>query len=778
MIIQGQARWAATGVLLVAIFFAHADLAQAQLRIVTYNTATAAPRNNTLTARSGADTVLAAIGAETMGGIAQPIDVLLLQEQFSMETSTQSFVDLLNDIYDPIDRTMYARSIVNGFASADFIPPPDTGAGGRPGLVYNTRSVSLIDEVAFGIANGSNQARQTLRYQLRPLGYDSSADFYVYNDHYKAGSTSNDKDRRLIEAQSVRNNADALGQGAHIIYAGDYNIRSSTETMYTELLAAGNGEAFDPIDMPGTWHESSSMRITHTQSPATSSQFSGQALSGVDDRFDFQLFSDEFQDGEGLSYLPGSYHAFGNNATHNCCNSPITSGTGAAPNVLTALTTASDHLPVVADYQLPAMMDAQLAPIPPTVSQGALVNINVMIENIANVLTSNGADELDYTLSVSGDLFGNATGTDFALGNANTHQVTLDTSAMGPRNGTITVTSSSQAVANGFFSFPVNFTVGEGGGPTFGIIAKDTFDTTLNRIRFSQSPAPGVYNSADDGFETYQVGVSASIPFQLIDESIDENDTLGIVDSSTKSDIWFGVTDTVNNDSIPAANPGTATATWEFDIFGVSGLQVSIDMGAMGDFEDGTDTFDWTYSIDGGTVQPLFTSSVDEADSANYTMAGGSVVILNDPLLMTDTGNTTTKLSNIFQTLTSELIESGSILTLELMASTNGGSEAYAFDNIIIWGFTGGSSLEADFNEDRDVDGADLAQWQGDFGLNENSDADGDSDSDGADFLVWQQQFGPGSNIAPLSRAVPEPTSAFLLGIAIVGIFLRLYRTS
>jgi hypothetical protein len=398
--------------------------------------------------------------------------------------------------------------------------------------------------------------------------------------------------------------------------------------------------------------------------------------------------------------------------------------------------------------------------------------------HIANVLTSNGADELDYTLSVSGDLFGNATGTDFALGNANTHQVTLDTSAMGPRNGTITVTSSSQAVANGFFSFPVNFTVGEGGGPTFGIIAKDTFDTTLNRIRFSQSPAPGVYNSADDGFETYQVGVSASIPFQLIDESIDENDTLGIVDSSTKSDIWFGVTDTVNNDSIPAANPGTATATWEFDIFGVSGLQVSIDMGAMGDFEDGTDTFDWTYSIDGGTVQPLFTSSVDEADSANYTMAGGSVVILNDPLLMTDTGNTTTKLSNIFQTLTSELIESGSILTLELMASTNGGSEAYAFDNIIIWGFTGGSSLEADFNEDRDVDGADLAQWQGDFGLNENSDADGDSDSDGADFLVWQQQFGPGSNIAPLSRAVPEPTSAFLLGIAIVGIFLRLYRTS
>jgi len=50
--------------------------------------------------------------------------------------------------------------------------------------------------------------------------------------------------------------------------------------------------------------------------------------------------------------------------------------------------------------------------------------------------------------------------------------------------------------------------------------------------------------------------------------------------------------------------------------------------------------------------------------------------------------------------------------------------------------------LPGDFDEDGDSDGEDLAQWQGDFGLNGNSDSDSDGDSDGADFLNWQRTFG------------------------------------
>ncbi|MDZ4656124.1 MAG: hypothetical protein SH868_00955 [Bythopirellula sp.] len=65
----------------------------------------------------------------------------------------------------------------------------------------------------------------------------------------------------------------------------------------------------------------------------------------------------------------------------------------------------------------------------------------------------------------------------------------------------------------------------------------------------------------------------------------------------------------------------------------------------------------------------------------------------------------------------------------------------------------------ADFDVDRDVDGDDLAQWQGDYGAGAGSDADNDGDSDGADFLFWQRQAGSGVPLVSAAVAVPEPST-------------------
>jgi T5SS/PEP-CTERM-associated repeat protein len=74
--------------------------------------------------------------------------------------------------------------------------------------------------------------------------------------------------------------------------------------------------------------------------------------------------------------------------------------------------------------------------------------------------------------------------------------------------------------------------------------------------------------------------------------------------------------------------------------------------------------------------------------------------------------------------------------------------------------------LSADFDNDGDVDGDDLDQWQGDFGLNGESDADRDGDSDGSDFLAWQRQLvGPPSHL-PVGVAVPEPAALALALVA------------
>ncbi len=68
----------------------------------------------------------------------------------------------------------------------------------------------------------------------------------------------------------------------------------------------------------------------------------------------------------------------------------------------------------------------------------------------------------------------------------------------------------------------------------------------------------------------------------------------------------------------------------------------------------------------------------------------------------------------------------------------------------------------ADFNEDGDVDSADLLIWQSAYGVNPNGDTDNDGDSDGRDFLFWQRAYtGPGPLTAAV--AVPEPSTILLL---------------
>lgn len=74
-------------------------------------------------------------------------------------------------------------------------------------------------------------------------------------------------------------------------------------------------------------------------------------------------------------------------------------------------------------------------------------------------------------------------------------------------------------------------------------------------------------------------------------------------------------------------------------------------------------------------------------------------------------------------------------------------------------------SFTADFDNDGDVDGDDLAQWQADYG-GPGSDANGDGTSNGTDFLAWQQQNGSGVPPLAAAAAVPEPTTLLLSGLA------------
>ncbi len=74
--------------------------------------------------------------------------------------------------------------------------------------------------------------------------------------------------------------------------------------------------------------------------------------------------------------------------------------------------------------------------------------------------------------------------------------------------------------------------------------------------------------------------------------------------------------------------------------------------------------------------------------------------------------------------------------------------------------------LEADFEEDGDVDVNDLVRWQDHYGesglAHDEGDADADEDADGRDFLIWQRQY-TGKLFLTAGTAVPEPSALILL---------------
>lgn len=427
-----------------------ANCAEAQLRIATYNTAE--------DATGDLATVLEAIGEWSNSGFSKPIDILSLQEQTSLTTTTQAIVDQLNAIYG---EGTYARGLRSASSS---------GAG-RPAVVYNTQSVELLEEQIASNVGESGGARGTLRYKFRPIGYDETSDFYLFGSHFKASTGSTNEQRRNVEATEIRVSADSLGEGASILYTGDFNLYSSSEPAYQTLLGSGPGQAMDPLNPNNNtqnWDNNSYYASFHTQSPCTSSTGNCGVGSGMDSRFDFQLMSSEVLDGEGFSLISGSYQAFGNNGSTYNTNINSSANTVSFPGVtsfsksqvLSALQRATDHIPVVADYQLPAVLDAVVDTIPTELQLGESFSLDIAAFNAADVLIDTGADELDFTLETTGDLAGTSlSGTDDALGSGVLLSVPLDTATAGVKSGSIVLSTSSQSAANPTITIPVTYEV-------------------------------------------------------------------------------------------------------------------------------------------------------------------------------------------------------------------------------------------------------------------------------------------------------------------------------
>jgi PKD repeat protein len=318
--------------------------------------------------------VLEGIGEEILGdGVAQPIDILALEETSSNPQTVAPIVAGLNAFYsqyNPLASNMYAMSSYQATNSGG------TNDGNGPNaLVYNTRTVQLLASVPVDPPGGTSQLgsasgeyREVMRYEFAPANQmgTSASEFYIYVSHYKSGGTTTDTNDRSGEAVIIRTNAaNSLPANARVIYLGDFNMTGSSEPGYQTLVAVNSpggvaqGQGFDPYNPSGAnninWSADSNL------SEKTEEDYS------LHYRDDYQLSTSAVYNATagGLALVPNTYHGFGNNGSvgyedsvdggnNTALNSDLAPGSPiSASQLYLDLIGASDHLPVVADYTIP-----------------------------------------------------------------------------------------------------------------------------------------------------------------------------------------------------------------------------------------------------------------------------------------------------------------------------------------------------------------------------------------------------------------------------------------
>ncbi len=232
--------------------------------------------------------------------------------------------------------------------------------------------------------------------------------------------------------------------GTNMVICGDFNIYTSTEPAYVELLesqAVNTGRVLDPINTPGSWNNNATYAAVHTQSTRSGLLVpaDGGATGGMDDRFDFVLPTYSLNDGEGLDQLASTYTAYGQDGLHfNTDVNAAPTNAAVGQVIADALQRASDHLPVVMNFQVPAIVSANASLGFGTVIVGGTASQNLTVTNTAAV----PADELTYTLSApTGFTAPGGTLTEPAGGGSNVHTITMLTATAGVKSGNLVIAS-------------------------------------------------------------------------------------------------------------------------------------------------------------------------------------------------------------------------------------------------------------------------------------------------------------------------------------------------
>jgi hypothetical protein len=447
--------------------------ASAQVRVANYNISALEGNLASLQA------VFAAMHADDKPGFAVPVGLFVFAEVRNADIG--SLTTLVNNSA-PVGVT-YTRATYT-------TTPTEDGATGAQALFFRSDLFVEVPNTHANIATGGS--RNTDRWTLNFKDYTSAGSrFHVYGSHLKASNTSADRDERESGVIAIRNNSNAFGAGVQALYVGDMNFYTNSEAGYQAFMAAGNGQAVDPLGT-SNWTGSANA-IKHTQSPRLAS--GALVGGGMDDRFDFILPTVALADGAGFAIIPNTTRAFGNDGNHfdqdinNGNNSYYPTNLARGNALADHLWAASDHIPVLMEMKAPAWCAASIGTYPARVVQGAGgVVVPVLVGNDAPGDFAAGIDALAYSVAGSGVLSGTSSGTAPLTPSVATVNVPVSTATVGVRTGAATVTSANQGVQNPSTALNVSVRVLRASNPSLST-ASDVDTATVGFSPMLKGPA-------------------------------------------------------------------------------------------------------------------------------------------------------------------------------------------------------------------------------------------------------------------------------------------------
>ena len=248
---------------------------------------------------------------------------------------------ILSEVLNTNGKDYYRRAEISNIANSYIIN----------GLFYDSRKLTFHSQyVAQWDIRDINVYK--LYYKHPSLAQGDTTYIHCIVAHLKSSQGTVNVEKRATMVNSTMNWLKNNMSPGNYLMMGDFNVYNSSEPAY-QLLT--NPEPsyqtfafYDPINQPGNWHNAASFAEIHTQSVSASGT-GCQAGGGMDDRFDFILASEKIMQGTAnVTYISETYKALGQDGLH--FDKSITDppqNTKVPQDVLNALGTHSDHLPVV-----------------------------------------------------------------------------------------------------------------------------------------------------------------------------------------------------------------------------------------------------------------------------------------------------------------------------------------------------------------------------------------------------------------------------------------------